>query len=263
MSRRQRVHFLLTGEPLLFGHRGYSRLAPENTPAAFRRILEHGIPGVELDVQLCASGEPVVLHDYSLRRTCGLEARVEQAPWGLLRELDAGAWFGPEHRGERIPLLGEVFELLGRRVYYDVELKSPYRRSRGLEAAVLACIARHGLQDCCLVSSFNPFCLREVERLAPALPTALIYSRDREVPRLLRRGAGRLLARPALLKPEHSLIRPRWVRFQRARRRREVIGWTVDDPATAERLVGMGVRGLVSNDPARIRAAMERAAGRA
>ena len=46
--------------PLLFAHRGYSAKAPENTMAAFRLAWESGIPGIELDVHLCKSGEAVV-----------------------------------------------------------------------------------------------------------------------------------------------------------------------------------------------------------
>ena len=243
-------HFLEGEELLLFGHRGYSRLAPENTLTAFRLLLEHGIPGVEFDVHLCGSGEPVVIHDSELKRVTGVEARVEQTPYGQLRELDAGAWFGPSFRGERLPLLDEVFELLGRAVYYDVELKTREWRCRRLAERVLACIRAHGLQDRCLLSSFNPFCLRAVERLDPAQPTAVIWSRERGVHPLLRHGEGRLIARSPVLKPRHSLVRPGMGRG------RPLISWTVDDPQAAAALVRMGVRGLVSNDPGRIREAM-------
>ena len=61
---------------LLFGRRGCSCLAPENTLAAFGALLEHGILGVELDARLCASGEVVVFHDDTLERITGLKAAV-------------------------------------------------------------------------------------------------------------------------------------------------------------------------------------------
>ncbi len=243
-------HFLEGEGPLLFGHRGYSRLAPENTLAAFRLLLEHGIPGVELDVHLCASGEPVVIHDSDLKRVTGLDGRVEQTPWSRLRELDAGGWFDAAFAGERLPLLDEVFALLGRAVYYDVELKSAGRGRRALAERVLGCIRAHGLEDRCLLSSFDPFCLRAVERLAPGQPTALIWSRERGVHPLLRHGEGRLITRSPVLKPRHTLVRPRPAGG------RPVVTWTVDDPQVAQRLLRMGVRGLVSNDPGRIRPAL-------
>ena len=143
-----------------------------------------------------------------------------------------------------------MFELLGRAVYYDVELKTRRWRCRPLAERVLACIRSHGLADRCLVSSFNPFCLRAVERLAPAQPTAVIWSRERGVHPLLRHGEGRLIARSPVQKPRHTLVRPGMGGG------RPVITWTVDDPAAAAALVRAGARGLISNDPGRIREAV-------
>ena len=115
----------------LFGHRGYSALAPENTLSAFTVLLEHKIPGVELDVQLTRDGKVVVTHDENVKRVTGLDALVQDCSAAELRRLDAGAWFDESFRGEKIPLLDEVFELLGDGVYYDVELKWGQNRSCG------------------------------------------------------------------------------------------------------------------------------------
>src|SRR5256885_896479 len=63
------VHRPVTlARPLIWGHRGASFEAPENTLAAFRLAREQGADGVELDAQRCASGEIVVMHDESLAR---------------------------------------------------------------------------------------------------------------------------------------------------------------------------------------------------
>ena len=62
-------------------------------------------------------------------------------------------------------MLEEVFELFGKQVYYDIELKWPHRRAGGLEEKVLTLIRARGLEGRCLISSFNPFCLRRVRRL--------------------------------------------------------------------------------------------------
>src|SRR5471032_901126 len=96
------------GRPLVWAHRGASRQAPENTLAAFTRAAALGADGIELDVQLCSTGEVVVLHDETLARTTGQVGLLRETPWSLLRTLDAGARFGPSFRGERIPLLAEV-----------------------------------------------------------------------------------------------------------------------------------------------------------
>jgi glycerophosphoryl diester phosphodiesterase len=244
------------GPILLFGHRGYSALAPENTLAAFRTALERDIPGVELDVQLTADGKLVVMHDFNLKRITGHEADLDQCTASQIRRLDAGSWFSPAFTGEKIPFLDEVFDLLGRRAYYDVELKWQARRGGGLEERVLETIRAHGLEDRCLVSSFNPFCIRRVRRLAPGLPTAHIYCRHRSVHPLLRHGEALLAIPTPFAKPEHVQVRGISSFVARRILRSQIISWTVDDPQEATRLVRLGVRGIISNHPGRIRSAL-------
>ena len=65
--------------PLLFGHRGVSSLAPENTITSFKKAVELGIPGVELDVHLTKTGELAVIHDSSIKRT-GRIYDIEKKP---------------------------------------------------------------------------------------------------------------------------------------------------------------------------------------
>src|SRR5438105_9981134 len=113
--------FLRAGRPLVWGHRGASFDAPENTLAAFELVQKQGADGVELDAQRCASGEVVVLHDESLGRTTGFAGLLVETPYSLVRTLDAGARKHERFRGERIPLLADVlaaFPLL-----INVELK--------------------------------------------------------------------------------------------------------------------------------------------
>ncbi len=200
----------------------------------------------------------MVIHDDNLKRTTGLDARVEECSTQQLRGLDAGAWFDRPFRGERIPLLDEVFELLAGRVYYDIELKWGRRGSGGLEAAVIERIRAHGLQDRCLVSSFNPYCIRTVRRLAPELPTAHIYARHPSVPLVLRRGWARLVIPTPLIKPHSPQIRPLSAFLYKYIVKSKVIAWTVDDANEAIRLVRLGVAGIISNDPGRIKSLISR-----
>lgn len=236
-------------EILLFAHRGFSAIAPENTLAAFRAAAEHGIPGVELDVHLSRDGDLLVFHDDNLRRITGLDAPIEGCTTEQVRELDAGAWFAETFRGERVALLREVFELLGTRVYYDIELKWGSRRGGGLEERVLECIRAHGLRHRCLISSFNPFCIRRVHTLDPGQPTAHIYADHPEVPRLLRRGQARWAVPTPFIKPRHDQLGKASAALYRRVLPSQVLAWTVDEPAEARRLLALGVRGIISNQP--------------
>ncbi len=235
--------------PLLFGHRGYSSLAPENTLAAFKLCRERGIPGIELDVHLCASGELVVIHDDNLKRTAELDARVEETELSVIRTLDAGSWFGASFAGERVPLLRELFEELGSSVYYDIEIKHDDRKPIRLETSLLSLIREFKLEKRVFVSSFNPFAVKVFGRLAGGIPTATLYADSAEIPLILRHGEGRFFSRTSILKPNHRQVSRFSLFLDKTLGGFSVIPWTVDDPHDAERLLSLGVDGIISNRP--------------
>jgi len=245
-------HLLSNGQVLLFGHRGYSSLAPENTLSAFRILLEQQIPGAELDVHRCKSGELVVTHDDNLERVTGFKGRVAETDFSRIRSLDAGGWFSHEFKGEKIPLLDEVLELLGKNVYYDIELKHRGKAVNGLEEAVLSCIRAHNIENLSLLSSFNPWCVRRVNRLAPEIPTAVIYSASKKLPFFLRHGEACFITNARFLKPNYKVVRPWTMLLQKKIFKVEVLPWIVNDPRIAEKLLKAGARGIISNDPGKI-----------
>src|SRR4051812_20648471 len=89
--------------PRVIAHRGGGRFAPENTLAALRKGHELGYCAVEFDVMLSADGQPLLIHDETLERTTNGRGLVAGLDLEALEQLDAGAWFGPAWRGERLP----------------------------------------------------------------------------------------------------------------------------------------------------------------
>jgi len=248
---------------MIVGHRGYSSLAPENTMAAFALIREFGIAGVELDVHRCATGEIVVAHDATLERTAGVPVPLMTAPLAAIREHDVGVWFGQRFRGERVPLLEEVFELLANDAFFDIEIKHYATRfgsvvQGSVEAETVRLVRRHGLVRRCIISSFDPFVVRRVRRFAPDIPVAAIYANTRDLPLFLRRSGGRLYSGATVMKPNHASATRGHVRHHQ-RRGRLVMPWTVDDEQLAVTLTGQGVDALITNRPAEIRTALETA----
>lgn len=225
---------------------------PENTMASFRAAREAGVPGIELDVHLTADCKLAIIHDDSTERTCQDDSgnvvsfAIEKTDWQRLSNLDAGIWKGRDFSGEKIPLLNEVFKVFGSDCYFDIELKSRSTSDRGLERLTAQTISRFGLQSRCIVSSFNPFSLRIFKKYAPEIPTAIIWSRSKELYWFLRHGEGYFLAHADILKPEHVLVKKgAWF----LKLGKPVIPWAVDTMETADSMLAAGCEGLISNQP--------------
>jgi glycerophosphoryl diester phosphodiesterase len=240
--------------PLLFAHRGLSSIAPENTMAAFKLAREMGIPGVELDVHMTSDGKLAVIHDPTTARVSGSALEVERSAWKDIASLDIGSWKEKQYKGERIIELRELFEEFGDSLYYDVELKSSIAGDFGLEATVAACLrdafeSKGGLTGRIVVSSFNPMALARFKYLSPAIPTAIIWSSDADVPAYLRHGEGRWIGKVDALKPDRTKVRRlsslRWRRLGHY----PILPWTVDEAAEAARLLALGCEGVISNRP--------------
>jgi glycerophosphoryl diester phosphodiesterase len=241
----------IPGRPLVLGHRGASRDAPENTLAAFHLAMAQGADGFELDVWRCGSGEPVVVHDVSAARTAGEPLRIPDEPFARLRQLDAGAWKGAVHRGARIPTLGEVLEAFPHAVV-NVELKSEGIGDPRLSLAVARLLTALRAEDRVLVSSFDYSLLASFRLLAPRVPVGLLFAADQEW--ALRDRLGGLLG-PAAVHPERALATDARVAAWRGRGL-AVNVWTVDEPAEVVRLARAGAAAVISNAPGEARRAL-------
>jgi glycerophosphoryl diester phosphodiesterase len=230
--------------PAVIAHRGASGDAPENTLAAFRRALELGADAVELDVQLSADGEPVVIHDDLLDRTTDGRGLVQDQPLAALRRLDAGRWFHERFAGERIPTLADALALL-RRLRVIVEIKNCPISHPGIAARVAGVIREVGHEDV-TVSSFDHPLLLEIRAAAPEIPTAvLFFARPVDPARLAADAAA------TILHPQWFFLTPGMVAAAHAAGLR-VETWVVDEAAHMARVAAMGVDGIISNHPARL-----------
>ncbi len=150
---------------LVIGHRGSSGSAPENTLAAFRKAIAAGADMIELDVHLSSDGEVMVIHNDSVDEKTDGRGMVADLTKRQLRGLDAGAWFGPEFAGERIPLLAEALELARGNILVNVEIKTGYLGTFSMEDLVdrtLTTVEEQAMIDRVLFSSFYPPALRRI-----------------------------------------------------------------------------------------------------
>jgi glycerophosphoryl diester phosphodiesterase len=279
----------------LQGHRGARGLAPENTLAGFDAALAVGVTTLELDTVLTRDDVVVISHDPTLNPdlTRDADGRYIDAPGPAIRglrldelrrydvgRLRAGTRYAqnhPEQRavdGERIPTLAELFELVHRRgadtVRFNIETKiSPLRPELAPDPdafarALLDVARRHGMLPRIAVQSFDWRTLAAVQSLAPGVPTVYLSSRQGlgGVADEPGRGAD-ALSLPRRVKAAGGAI---WSPFHRdldAAALREahalglqVIPWTVNERADIERQLDLGVDGIISDRPDRVRDAL-------
>lgn len=79
--------------PLIIGHRGAKGIAPENSLYGFKKAIELGIDGIELDVHLTKDGKLIVIHDMDLQRLVGLRISIKQLTFKELKEYDISKFF--------------------------------------------------------------------------------------------------------------------------------------------------------------------------
>ncbi len=230
--------------PRIIAHRGGGALAPENTLAAIRKAAEMGFGGVEFDVMLSADAVPVVIHDETLERTTDGHGTVAGTPYDALARLDAGARFGPEFRGERIPSFAQAGKLcveLG--LWANVEIKPApgFERETGEAAARLARQWWHGKAPAPLLSSFQPAALEAARASAPELNRG--YLTDR-IESGWRKTAQQLECVSVNCNFKHLTA-------ARAGEIRDagywLLCWTVNDTATARELFSWGVDGIFTD----------------
>ena len=233
-------------KPIIFAHRGASKYAPENTIAAFDLAVEQGIHAFELDTMLSRDGTPVVIHDREMCRTTGKPGRVDELMVDTIKRLDAGIWFSPDFKGEKIPLLKEVLIHFKKNILINIELKNMHSPCDPLPDVVLDMVLDLHMEENVLLSSFLPDNLRRLRKRSKKVKVALLCSRG-----LIGRLCGSRLfygLSPDFIHPHKSSIQEALIRKEHDRGRR-INTWTVDDKDIANRLISMGVDGLITNDP--------------
>lgn len=141
--------------PLCMAHRGASALAPENTIASFVKAMELGTDIIEFDVQLTHDQVPVVFHDNGLERTTDNWGDLFTTNLEELKLMDAGKWFSPSFKGEKVPTLEEAFLTMNQKVLIYLEIKRQNQSNEVLVQKVVEMIQQKGLQEQVVVSSFD------------------------------------------------------------------------------------------------------------
>lgn len=229
----------------LIAHRGAPREAPENTLPSFRRALDHGAAGIELDVHFSADGVPIVHHDAVLGPGAGAHAGVDLARLSAatLRTIAVD-------RGATIPRLSDVAALVGERATLYVEVKAAAEAADLVAMHAALAPARAGPAVRYAVHSFDHRIARRSAWVVPTIPVGILSeSYLVNSPAALRAACARDLWQ------HWSQIDAALVADVRGAGGR-VVAWTVNDPERARFLAALGVDALCTDDVPLLRAAL-------
>ncbi len=182
--------------PIVVGHRGAPRLAPENTLASFAAALEAGVDGIELDVRRSADGVPVIMHDATLDRTTNATGAVAARKLADLVGLPIVDSDG-RPTSLRIPTLAAALAAFAARTRLFIEIKAESAaeaRDLGACTARMAAASRAAYPP--VLMSFQPDALESAGAAAPALERCALFQSDRLDSR---RGQGRIVESAAEL----------------------------------------------------------------
>ncbi len=175
--------------PQVVAHRGGRVWAPENTLAAFRKSVDLGADGIELDIHRCKTGELIVIHDEEVDRTTngtgfvkdmtlaqlrGLSAGAKWAPASQLRKLSTGITYSSEFKSEKLPLLTEVFDLVKGKLVINIEIKNAPIDYPGIEDDLIAQLKKYPYPDKIMVSSFDHDVIHRFHEKAPQYKCAIL-----------------------------------------------------------------------------------------
>lgn len=230
--------------PFWIAHRGAGKLAPENTLAAFRLGASHGYRAFECDVKLSADGLPFLLHDATLDRTTPQRGLAGTRSWAELSRLDAGGWHGRTYAGEPIASLEAIAAFVRANDFrLNIELKptpgQELETGRVVGREVLRLWAGEAVLP--LFSSFRPEALQGARETAPAVPRALLVDTlwDGWFEMAASLGCVAVVANYGLMSAE--LVQRLHAAGLRA------LVYTVNDPAPAQWLRGIGIDGIITD----------------
>jgi len=268
----------------LQGHRGARGAAPENTLPGFAAALGMGVATLELDTGVTRDGVVVIHHDRRLNPDIarGPDGRWLEGPGPLIHELDyaqlqrydvgrlrPGTEYAarfPEQvpaDGARVPRLADLFALVRKsgntQVRFNIETKiSPAAPGETLPpeafaSALVAEIRAAGMAPRTTVQSFDWRTLHAVEREAPEIATVYLTGRRRggSQPQAVRAAGGRIWSPNYEELDSAAMVEARALDLK-------VVPWTVNEPGFIERFLDLGVDGVITDYPERVRAELQR-----
>ena len=257
---------------IAYAHQGGAWESPSSTLHAIRHAIEVGATAVELDVHATADGELVVCHDATVDRTTAGQGTIASFTLAQLRAMDFSYWWIPgadvtpgrpaadyPFRGRApadpsfgIATLREVLEQFPG-VVLNLDIKQTAPVVAPYEESLARLLAEFGRTDDLIVASFLDPATDAFRRFAPDVPTSAGTMATAEAWQAVQAGED-LPESPAVAfqVPERQgdlvIVDERFVAAAH-RAGKAVHVWTVNEAEAMERLLGLGVDGIISDVP--------------
>ncbi len=268
----QRPNPWLVRRVIAYAHQGGAYEWPSSTLLAMRKAVEAGATAIELDVHATADGELVVCHDATVDRTTDGRGAIAELTLAELRRLDNAYWFVPGYdvapgrppeayplRGRapedpelRIASLREVLERFPG-VVLNLDIKQTAPAVRPYEDALARLLAEYERDDDVIVASFDDAATGRFAACAPRIATSAGTLATAAFWGAVQEGAtSPAVSAVAFQVPEHhgevAVVDERFVAAAHAAGI-AVHVWTVDDEPSMDRLVDLGVDGIITDVP--------------
>jgi len=228
----------MSNKILKIGHRGAKGHVTENTLESIQKAIDLGVDGVEIDVHLCASGELVVFHDFTVDRMTDGTGEISNLSLKELKKLKVKSRF-------QIPTLSQVLLLVNNRCLVNIELK-------GLNTAKEACrlieffVTKKGWDyNNFLVSSFQEDLIETVYKTNKEIPIGVLSHTNLESSLKL---AHSVLAKSIIV--NYTMLTVNMV--AKIKEKHQVIAYTVNNLKPIERIKTYEVDGIITDFPDRL-----------
>lgn len=228
----------------VLAHRGFSGNYPENTMRAFRKAIEAGADGIELDIHESRDGQLVIIHDENLVRTTGIDGIVSDFTLAELTRTRASRTKSDAF-DTPIPSFEEFCEFASNGSFItNVEIKTNNQWYQDIERKAIDMVRAYGLQDRIIFSSFNWISVMRARQLAPEIPCGFLYDGNKHLhlaPQTKDAGI-------QFMHPDFALLDDAIV----AECRENGIGlnvWTINEESQMRRLIDWDVDSAITNYP--------------
>jgi glycerophosphoryl diester phosphodiesterase len=235
-------------QPLIIGHRGAYDEAPENTLKGFKRAIELGADYIEFDVHQSQDGALVVIHGNDILRRMGYNNSIDQMTLKELQKLDLG-------EGEKVPELWEVLKLAKGKINLVCEIKE-----KGISDKLLTLFRDEDVLDSTIIQSFYVDVLLAVRKLEPELELAAIVPITEEyIPGWQKRK--NLIEKVIdldfpILETRHKNVDEEFLHYAH-KHNIKVFAYTITTKKIMERMVKMGVDGIIVNSISKAKIILE------